>query len=75
MAIKEPNYVMFMMTTYGTFEDLKRSDKHLRYKEAYGELVAKRFNYRDVFGDNFNYRHQVDDNKNWRHSNISVERN
>ena len=28
MAIKEPNYVMLIITTYGTLEDLEGSDIH-----------------------------------------------
>ena len=41
MTIKEPNYVMLMMTTYGTLENLEGSDTHRRYKGAGGELVTK----------------------------------
>ena len=36
MAIKETNYVVLMMTTYGTLENLKGSDTHQRYKVACG---------------------------------------
>ena len=32
MAIKEPDYVMLMMITYGTLDHLKGSDTHQRYK-------------------------------------------
>ena len=64
MSIKEPDYVMLMMMTYGTLENLGGSDTQWRYKGAGGELVTKRFNYRGVFGDHFHYRYQVDDNKN-----------
>ena len=41
MAIKEPNYVMLMMTTYGTLEHLGGLDRHKRYKGACGELATK----------------------------------
>ena len=75
MAIKDPDYVILTMTTYGTLEYLEGSDTHHRYKGEGGELVTKRFNYREVFRNHFNSRHQVDDNKNWRHYTISVERN
>ena len=74
MAIKEPDYVMLMMKTYGTLEYLEGSDTQRRYKGAGGELTTKRFNYCEVFGSHFIYRHQVDENSNWRHSTISVER-
>ena len=74
MAIKEPDYVVLMMITYGTLEHLEGSYTPRRYKGAGGELFTKRFNYREFFGNHFNYRHQVDDNNNWLHSYISVER-
>ena len=45
MAIKEPDYVMLMMTTYGALEHLEGPGTHRRYKGAGGELVIKRFNY------------------------------
>ena len=41
MAIKDPNCVMLMMTTYGTLEHLEGSDTQRRYKGAGGELVTK----------------------------------
>ena len=41
MAIKEPNYVMLTMTTYGTLEHLGGLDRHKRYKGACGELATK----------------------------------
>ena len=39
-----------------------------------GELVTKRFNYREVFGNLFKYRYQVDNNNYLLHYHISVER-
>ena len=72
-AIKETDYVVLMMTTYGTLEHLEGPDTQRRYRGAGGELVTKLFNYREVFGNHFNYRHEVDDNNNWLYSPISVE--
>ena len=72
MAIKDPDYVMLRMTTYGTLEYLEGSDTQQRYKGTGEELVTKRFNYCEVFRNHFNYRHQVDDNNNRHHSPISV---
>ena len=65
---------MLMMKTYGILEHLEGSETHRSYKGAGGQLVTKRFNCCDLFGNHFNYRHQVDDNNNWCHSPISVER-
>ena len=41
MAIKDPDYVMLTMTTYGALEHLVGSDTQRRYKGEGGELVAK----------------------------------
>ena len=48
---------------------------HRRYKGSDREVVTKRFNYREVFGNQFCYHHQVDNSNNCRHSDIYVERN
>ena len=72
MAKKDPNYVMLMMTIYGTLVHFKGSDTQQRYKGADGELVTKRFNYCEVFRNHFNYRQQVYNSKYWRYSHISI---
>ena len=41
MTIKEPNYMMLMMTSYGNLENLEGSDTQRRYKGAGGESVTK----------------------------------
>ena len=74
MAIKENDYVIFMMITYGTLEYLEGPYTQWRYKGAGGELVTKQLNYREVFGNHFNYRQQVDNNNNPLHYPISFER-
>ena len=74
MNLQDPKYVMLMMKTNGTLDNLEGSDTHQRYKGTGGELVTKLLNYREVFGNHFNYRHKVDNNNNQRHSPISVER-
>ena len=75
MDIEDPDYVMLVMTTYGTLEHLVESDTQQRYKGAVEDLVTKRYTYCGVFGNHFNYRHQVDDNSNRCHYPISVEKN
>ena len=72
MDIKDPDYMMLMITTYGTLEHLEGSDTKRRYKGAGEELVTKRINYSEVFGNHFNCRHKVDNSNNWRHYLISV---
>ena len=73
MDVKEPNYVLLIMTTYRTLQHLQGFDTQRRYKGEGGQLVTKQFNYREVFVNHFNYRHQVDKNNNQHHSHISVE--
>ena len=73
MDIEEPEDVMLIMTTYGMFNSLVGLDTQCRYKGADGELVTKKFNNCEVFGNHFNYRHQVNVNNNRRQSPISVE--
>ena len=41
MDIKDPDYAMLMMKTYGMLGNLEGSDIHRRYKVAGGELVTK----------------------------------
>ena len=53
-TIKDPNYGMLMMTTYGTLENLDGSETQQRYKLSGGELLTKQFNYYEVFGNHFN---------------------
>ena len=66
--------MVLMMTTFGMLEHLEGSYTQRRYKGVGGELVTKRFNYCEVFGNQFNYRHQVENNINCCHYPISVER-
>ena len=73
MDIKNPDYMILMMTTYGALDHLEGLDTHWRYKGKGGELVNKQFNYSEVFGNHFNYIHEVDDNNNRCHSPISVD--
>ena len=40
MAIKDPDYVMLTMTTYGTLDHLEGQDTEQRYKREGGELVT-----------------------------------
>ena len=74
MAVKDPDYMMLMVSTYGMLEHSEGSETHQRHKGSGEELVTKQFSYHEVFGNHFNYRHQADDNKNCRHYPISVER-
>ena len=70
-AMKEPDYVMSLMSTYGTNQ---RTGKTTRrdWVES-GTKQQKSFQYPEVVGNHFLYRHSVDDHNNKRHSPISIE--
>ena len=71
-AMKEPDYVMSLMSTYGT--NLQTGKETSR--EWVDRDVTKKnskFNYPEVVGNHFLYRHSVDDHNNKRHSPISLE--
>jgi hypothetical protein len=67
-AMKEPDYTMMMMTTYGTME---REGKFTKRKLNNGEAVI--FQYPEVIANHFKYRHIVDDHNAKRHAPISLE--
>jgi Transposase IS4 len=73
MSMKEPDYVMTLMSTYGTCD---RSGKETERDVLVGGIRQKvKFNYPEVVGNHFKYRHLVDDHNNRRHSPISFEEN
>ena len=70
--MKEPDYVMKLMTTYGTLEPTdKRAQRN--FKRG-GIMETKEFMYTEVVANIFLYRDQVDDNNNRRHAPISIEK-
>jgi hypothetical protein len=73
-CFKEPDYVMKIMATWMTLDELDDAPTRREYKNADGQLVVKAFKYRMPFGLHFRYRHQVDDHNNRRHAPISLER-
>ena len=60
-AMKEPDYVMSPMSTYGM--NLRNGKEQKR----------KKFQYPEVVGNHFMYCHSVDDHNNKRHSPMSLE--
>lgn len=73
-GMKEPEYVMMVMSTYGRDEALEGSTTKRTYTTDSGEVRNKQFSYHEVFGNHFRFRHQVDDHNNRRHQPISLER-
>ena len=72
-CFKEPEYVMKIMATWMTLEELDGADTRRDYKGRDGESLARLFKYRQPFGLNFRYRHRVDDHNNIIHAYISIE--
>ena len=71
-AMKEPDYIMSLMSTYGT--NLRTGKETSReWVDSSGVKKNGKFHYPEVVGNHFLYRHSVDDHNNKRHSPISLE--
>ena len=73
-CFKEPEYVMNIMATWMTLEELDGSENRQEYKGRDGEYLTRLFKYCQPFGLHFRYRHPVDNHSNRRHAPISIER-
>ena len=73
-CFKEPDYVMKIMASWMTLDELEGANTKRVYKGANGQTMSTTFKYRQPFGLHFRYRHQVDDHNNRRHAPISLER-
>ena len=62
-VMKEPDYVMSLMSTYGTNQ---RSGKETtpEWLDGSGNSQKTKFNYPEVGGNHFLYRHSIDDHNN-----------
>ena len=69
-CFKDPEYVMKIMATWMTLEELDGADTRREYKGRDGESLARLFKYGQPFGLHFRYRHKVDDHNNIRHAPI-----
>lgn len=72
--LKEPEYVMIMMSTYGTPKEVDGASTKQTFMNENSELTTKSFKYTEVFANHFKFRHQVDDHNNRSHSPVSLER-
>eukprot|EP00980_Cylindrotheca_fusiformis_P024084 scaffold11524_cov91-Cylindrotheca_fusiformis.AAC.3 len=66
-CMKEPDYVMSLMTSYGTLNRMGRGTK----RNHNGRQVS--FQYPEIVHNHFKYRHAVDDHNSKRHQPISLE--
>ena len=71
-AMKEPDYIMSLMSTYGTIQ-CSGKETTREWVDGSGNSQKHKFNYPEVVGNHFLYRHSVDDHNNKRHSPISLE--
>lgn len=72
-AMKEPDYTMKIMSTYGTNERNENHRTRRVYKDENNKLVSTLFNYPEVISNHFKFRHAVDDHNGRRHSPICLE--
>ena len=72
-CMKEPEYTMMLMSTYGSLNEVEEGATARQWKGPNGEATSKQFNYREPFFNHFRYRHAVDDHNGKRHSPISLE--
>ena len=72
-CMKEPDYVMKIMSTYGGLlvKEGQRVSKRV-FKEG-NEEKKMEFKYTEPFSNHFDYRHIIDDHNNLRHATPSIE--
>lgn len=71
-CMKEPDYVMSLMSSYGTCEEIADGATQRDF-QVNGIAVRKKFYYPEIIYNHFHYRHAVDDHNNKRHQPISIE--
>jgi len=66
-CMKEPDYIMSIMSTYGTTspKDSQKETRH-HYKNMQGQIVTTTFKYPDIVANHYAYRGCVDDHNNKR---------
>ena len=72
-GMKEPDYVMKLMSTYGTNERVESHTTRREWINSDKKKVSKSFCYPEVVSNHFKYRHSVDDHNAKRHAPICLE--
>ena len=62
-AMKEPDYVISLMSTYGSNQQSGKETTH-EWVDGSGNSQKTTFNYPEVVGNHFLYCHSVDDHNN-----------
>ena len=66
-CMKEPDYIMSLMSTYGTVSPKQgQMDVRRHFKNSDGQNVTKEFQYPEVVANHYTYRGSVDDHNNKR---------
>ena len=71
-GMKDTDYVMSLMSTYGTLNDTNCRESARDYKEGQ-EKWRKVFRYTEVIDNHYKFRHSVDDHNGLRHFPISFK--
>ena len=72
-CMKEPDYVMKIMSTYGGLIENDWQKDSVRTFQDSGETKNVTFKYKIPFSNHFDYRHVVDDHNNIRHQVPALE--
>ena len=72
-AMKEPDYVMSVMSTYGALNNVDGSIIKRIWEDDNTEEKNATFNYTEVFHNHFAYRYVFDDNNNIRIQPLTIE--
>lgn len=69
-CLKEPDYVMMLMATFGTQERVGQEN----FRNLPNHQRVTTFRYPELFYNHYHYRHAVDDHNNRRHAPVSIEK-
>ena len=72
--MKEPDYVMSIMATYGTLNEMDDGETKRHYVDENGDAQSTTFKYTELFYNHYKYRHVVDNNNNNRMQPIAIEK-
>jgi len=72
-AMKEPDYTMMLMSTYGTNNRESGKESKRQWKDDGGHQREVIFRYPEVVHNHYKYRHYIDDHNSKRHQPISLE--
>ena len=72
--MKEPDFTMKMMTTYGALNPYSYERDSKRYlKDSDGNTTITTFKYTEPYSNHYRFRHSIDDHNNLRHQLPSIE--